>query len=285
MAVNDASPETIDSLLEIMARLRDPQSGCPWDQQQDFNSIAPYTLEEAYEVADAIERGDRAGLQGELGDLLFQVVFHAQMASEAGWFDFQDVLAGICGKMVRRHPHVFADEVIENAEEQTRAWEAHKEKERGADGSALDGVPLALPALTRACKLQKRASRVGFDWPSIHGVAEKVEEELEELREEIDNNSDAGRLADESGDLLFAAVNLVRHAGIDPESALRQASDKFTRRFHRVEALCEESGQDIRETSLDTLDFYWEQAKQSERPDALPALSIYSGSGKKNPDF
>ena len=285
MAVSDASPKTIDSLLEIMARLRDPESGCPWDQQQDFKSIAPYTVEEAYEVADAIERDDRADLQDELGDLLFQVVFHAQMASEAGWFDFQDVVAGICGKMTRRHPHVFADEVIENAEEQTRAWEVHKENERGADASALDGVPLALPALTRACKIQKRASRVGFDWPSIHGVAEKVEEELEELREELDNGSDTGRLADESGDLLFAAVNLVRHAGIDPESALRQASDKFTRRFHQVEAFCEEAGQDVRETSLDTLDFYWEQAKQSEHPDALPALSIYSGSGKKNPAF
>ncbi|MCK5480291.1 MAG: nucleoside triphosphate pyrophosphohydrolase [Gammaproteobacteria bacterium] len=268
MAVNDAFPTTINSLLEIMTRLRDPESGCPWDQEQDFKSIAPYTVEEAYEVADAIERDDRVSLQDELGDLLFQVVFHAQMASEAGWFDFQDVVAGICRKMTRRHPHVFADEVVEDAEAQTRAWEAHKEKERGADASALDGVPLALPALTRACKIQKRASRVGFDWPSIHGVAEKVEEELEELREEINNRSAAGKLADESGDLLFASVNLVRHAGIDPEFALHQANRKFTRRFHQVEAFCQEAGQSIMETGLDTLDLYWEQAKQSEHRDA-----------------
>ena len=268
MAVNDAFPTTINSLLEIMTRLRDPESGCPWDQEQDFKSIAPYTVEEAYEVADAIERDDRVSLQDELGDLLFQVVFHAQMASEAGWFDFQDVVAGICRKMTRRHPHVFADEVVEDAEAQTRAWEAHKEKERGADASALDGVPLALPALTRACKIQKRASRVGFDWPSIHGVAEKVEEELEELREEINNKSAAGKLADESGDLLFASVNLVRHAGIDPEFALHQANRKFTRRFHQVEAFCQEAGQSIMETGLDTLDLYWEQAKQSEHRDA-----------------
>ena len=241
MTGSDACPAAIESLLDIMARLRNPESGCPWDVQQDFKSIAPYTLEEAYEVVDAIEQDDRAGLQGELGDLLFQVVFHAQMASEAGWFDFQDVVTGICSKMIRRHPHVFADEVIEDAEAQTRAWESHKEKERGTDGSALDGVPLALPALTRARKLQKKASRVGFDWPSIHGVADKVEEELEELNEEIGRQAAGGRLADESGDLLFAAVNLVRHAGVDPESALRQANSKFSRRFHQVEALCQEA--------------------------------------------
>jgi len=265
MTGNDACSATIEDLLEIMARLRNPDSGCPWDIQQDFKSIAPYTLEEAYEVVDAIEQDDRTGLQGELGDLLFQVVFHAQMASEAGWFDFQDVVTGICRKMTRRHPHVFADEVIEDAEAQTRAWEAHKEKERGTDASALDGVPQALPALTRACKLQKRASRVGFDWPSIHGVADKVEEELAELSEEISNQSSSVRLADESGDLLFAAVNLVRHAGIDPERALRQANSKFTRRFHQVEALCREAGKSITQTSLDTLDLYWEKAKQTER--------------------
>jgi len=268
MAVNDACAMTIDSLLEIMARLRDPESGCPWDLEQDFRSIAPYTLEEAYEVVDAIDRDDRAGLQDELGDLLFQVAFHAQLASEAGWFDFQDVVAGVCRKMIRRHPHVFAGEVIENSEAQTRAWEAHKENERGADASVLDGVPLALPALTRACKIQKRASRVGFDWPSIHGVAEKVEEELEELREEINNQSAAVKLADESGDLLFAAVNLVRHAGVNPEFALHQANSKFTRRFHQVEACCREAGQSVAEASLDTLDLYWEKAKQSEHTGA-----------------
>ena len=266
MAINEVCPSTIDSLLEIMARLRNPESGCPWDLEQDFKSIAPYTLEEAYELVDAVEQDDRAALQAELGDLLFHVVFHAHMASEAGWFDFQDVVAGICSKMTRRHPHVFADEVIEDAEAQTRAWELHKEKERGTDASALDGVPLALPALTRACKIQKRASRVGFDWPSIHGVADKVEEELEELNAEINRQSDSGRLADESGDLLFAAVNLVRHAGVDPEYALRQANRKFTRRFHQVEAFCLEAGKSVTETSLDTLDLYWEKAKRTEHP-------------------
>ena len=205
-------------------------------------------------------------MQGELGDLLFQVVFHAQMADEAGWFDFQDVVRGICSKMTRRHPHVFAGEDVGDAAAQTRAWELHKEKERGTVASALDGVPLALPALTRACKLQKRASRVGFDWPSIHGVADKVEEELEELSEEINRQAAVGRLADESGDLLFAAVNLVRHAGINPERALRQANLKFTRRFHQVEAYCQEAGQRVSETGLDTLDLYWEKAKQTEHP-------------------
>ena len=265
MAVNEVCPVTIDSLLEIMARLRNPDSGCPWDLEQDFKSIAPYTLEEVYELVDAVEQDDRAGMQAELGDLLFHVVFYAQMASEAGWFDFQDVVAGICRKMTRRHPHVFADAVIEDAQAQKLAWESHKEKERGSDASALDGVPQALPALTRACKIQKRASRLGFDWPSIHGVADKVEEELEELNHEIHQHSAAGKLADESGDLLFAAVNLVRHAGIDPERALRQANRKFTRRFHQVEAFCLQAGQTVSETSLDTLDLYWEKAKRTEQ--------------------
>ncbi len=219
--VSDApSPATIDTLLDIMERLRDPQGGCPWDLEQNFRSIAPYTLEEAYEVVDAIERNDSTALQEELGDLLFQVVYHAQMARECGWFDFNDVVSDICEKMVRRHPHVFADEVIEDAQAQTRAWERHKDRERGKQKSVLDGVPLALPALTRAYKLQRRASRAGFDWPSIHGVSEKVEEELEELNDEINSHAGIDALTDEAGDLLFAAVNLVRHAGVDPEVAL-----------------------------------------------------------------
>jgi MazG family protein len=259
------TPATIETLLEVMARLRDPQNGCPWDQQQDFRSIAPYTLEEAYEVVDAIDRGDMDDLQDELGDLLFQVVFHAQMANEAGRFDFSHVLNGICDKMVRRHPHVFADEAIADAEEQTRAWERHKENERkSGSGSVLDGVPLALPALTRACKLQKKASRVGFDWPDIRGVAEKVGEELQELRAEIGEASDPAALAEEAGDLLFAAVNLIRHAGIDPETALRQANRKFTRRFHQVEARCREAGHAVSEAGLETLDGYWDQVKREE---------------------
>ncbi|MEN8206064.1 MAG: nucleoside triphosphate pyrophosphohydrolase [Pseudomonadota bacterium] len=257
-------PATVDSLLEIMTRLRDPQAGCPWDLEQDFRSIAPYTLEEAYEVVDAIEQDDSSALRDELGDLLFQVVFHAQMAQECGWFSFSDVVSGICEKMVRRHPHVFADEVIEDVEAQTQAWERHKERERGKQESILDGVPMALPALTRAYKLQRRASRAGFDWPSIHGVADKVEEELQELNEEINSHAGIDALSDEAGDLLFAAVNLVRHAGVEPELALRKGNRKFMRRFQQVEALLQEAGQKFTDTDLDTLDYYWEKAKELE---------------------
>jgi ATP diphosphatase len=264
MTVDCPAPAAIDDLLQIMAQLRAPGTGCPWDLQQDFHSIVPYTLEEAYEVADAIEQGNPAALKEELGDLLFQVVYHAQMAQEAGWFDFNAVVEGICEKMVRRHPHVFADDDIETAEAQTAAWEVHKQRERGQQDSALDGVPLALPALTRADKLQKRASRVGFDWPSIHGVSDKVEEELEELREEIKNNAGADALMDEAGDLLFAAVNLVRHAGIDPEAALRQGNRKFSRRFRMVERLSEAAGKTVAATDLDTLDRYWDEVKELE---------------------
>jgi MazG family protein len=249
-----------------MARLRDPDNGCPWDRQQDFRSIAPYTLEEACEVVDAIERDDRADLQDELGDLLFQVVYHAQMASEFGWFDFSDVVQGICDKMVRRHPHVFAGAEIADANAQTHAWERHKQEERGErpGGSVLDGVPLALPALMRADKLQKKASRAGFDWPDIRGVFDKVEEEMDELRAEIEDGLDHEALKDEAGDLLFAVVNLVRHAGAEPESALRRANRKFTKRFHQVEKHCHEAGKSVSETDLDTLDWYWDQVKLRE---------------------
>ena len=267
MADDHTVPATIEDLLEIMAQLRKPETGCPWDLQQDFRSIAPYTLEEAYEVVDAIEQGEEWALKEELGDLLFQVVYHAQMAHEAGWFDFNAVIAGICEKMVRRHPHVFGDDVIKTAAAQTRAWELHKERERGRQGSVLDSVPLALPALTRAAKLQKRASRVGFDWPSIHGVSDKVEEELEELCEEIQSNAGADALMDEAGDLLFAVVNMVRHAGIDPEAALRQGNRKFSRRFRMVEKLSEAAGMTVAETDLDTLDCYWDQVKELEVTD------------------
>ena len=270
MSADGSAPATIETLLKIMARLRTPGSGCPWDLQQDFHSIAAYTLEEAYEVVDAIEQGDQRALREELGDLLFQVVFHAQMASEAGWFDFSAVVTGICEKMTRRHPHVFAGDVIDTAEAQTVAWEKHKEREKGECSSALEGVPLALPALTRADKLQKKASRVGFDWPSIHGVSDKVEEELEELREEIRSNMDAEALMDEAGDLLFAAVNLVRHTGTDPEAALRQANHKFTRRFRMVEQLSNAAGKTVTETDLDTLDLYWDEAKALEAAGGSP---------------
>jgi MazG family protein len=254
----------MERLLNIMKRLRAPDGGCPWDLEQDFRSIVPYTIEEAYEVADAIERSDPRALRDELGDLLFQVVFHAQMASEAGWFDFRDVVDGICEKMVRRHPHVFAGETIENAEAQTHAWEQHKETERGTQESLLDGIALALPALTRAAKLQRRASRAGFDWPSIHGVSDKVEEELEELCREIEAGMNRDALIDEAGDLLFATVNLLRHAGIDPESALRRGNEKFSRRFRQVEAMCAEAGHAVAETELDTLDVYWDRVKELE---------------------
>ncbi|MEN8108565.1 MAG: nucleoside triphosphate pyrophosphohydrolase [Pseudomonadota bacterium] len=261
----DPDNPSIQTLLDIMARLRDPKSGCPWDQEQDFRSIAPYTLEEAYEVVDAIERDDHADLQDELGDLLFQVVYHARMAEEAGWFRFSDVVKSICDKMVRRHPHVFADESITDAGAQTRAWEQHKQNERGTEAdSALDGVPVALPALARACKLQRKAARVGFDWPDSDGPAAKVSEELAELHTEIAANAGFDALEDEAGDLLFASVNLIRHAGIDPESALRRASDKFTRRFRQVEHRCRESGRAVNEVDPETLDRHWETVKRQE---------------------
>jgi len=265
MSQDDPDAVTIHTLLEIMQRLRDPDNGCPWDLEQDFMTIAPYTLEEACEVVDAIERNDRAGLQDELGDLLFQVVFHARMAQEAGWFDFAGVVQGICDKMVRRHPHVFADEIITDAEEQTRAWERHKAREgKAGDKSILDGVPVTHTALTRACKLQKKAANAGFDWPDTRAVFAKVAEELEELRQEIDTGNEVDKIRDETGDLLFAVVNLARHAGIDPESALRQANRKFTRRFQAVETQCRRAGTSVQQTDLATLDSYWEQAKLAE---------------------
>src|SRR5690242_18132159 len=234
----------LDRLLAIMARLRDPNNGCPWDREQNFSTIAPYTIEEAYEVAEACERGDAAALKDELGDLLFQVVFHARMAEEAGLFAFDDVARTIAEKMLRRHPHVFADAVVPDAAAQSTAWEEHKAAERrakaaaaGTAESALDGVGTALPALTRAEKLQRRAARVGFDWPELPPILDKIEEEIGELRHELDSGGDAGRVADEVGDLLFSVVNLARRLGTDPEQALRGACRKFERRFRRVETL------------------------------------------------
>lgn len=258
---------SIDSLLRIMARLRAPQGGCPWDLRQDFQSIAPYTLEEAYEVVDAIEANDQDALREELGDLLFQVVFHSQLASEAGWFGFEDVVTSICDKMTRRHPHVFAGAVVADAEEQTREWEKHKQREKGESRSILDGVVTGLPALTRADKLQRKAASAGFDWPDSRGVFAKVSEELDEVREVMQGVIDREALLDECGDLLFAVVNLVRHAGIDPESALRHGNRKFVRRFEKVEASCARSGVAMSATGLDILNRYWEQAKRTERGD------------------
>ncbi|MDX1696788.1 MAG: nucleoside triphosphate pyrophosphohydrolase [Thiohalobacterales bacterium] len=270
MSAGGTKTVSIDTLLSIMARLRDPAGGCPWDLEQDFGSIAPYTLEEAYEVVDAIDSNDAVALQEELGDLLFQVVFHTQLAREIGWFGFDDVVAGICDKMVRRHPHVFADATVADATAQTREWERHKRREKGGQQGLLTGVTPGLPALMRADKLQRKAAGAGFDWPDIGGVFAKVEEELDELRAELDGTSDPQALLDECGDLLFAAANLVRHAGIDPEAALRHGNSKFVRRFEQVEALCRAAGQDVSTTDADTLDRYWESVKAGVGPVEFP---------------
>jgi nucleoside triphosphate diphosphatase len=268
----ESSSQTPDlvRLIDIMARLRDPVTGCPWDRAQSFATIAPYTIEEAYEVAEACERGDAASLKEELGDLLFQVVFHARMAEEAGLFGFNDVAAAIADKMLRRHPHVFGEAVIADAAAQTMAWEEHKAAERqakvastGTRPSALDGVGAALPALSRAEKLQRRAARIGFDWPEAAPVLDKIEEEIAELRQAI-AEGDQAHIADEIGDLLFAVVNLARHAATDPEQALRAACRKFERRFRRVEALLAESGLSPEAVGLDVLEAQWQRAKAEE---------------------
>jgi ATP diphosphatase len=258
-------------LIEVMARLRDPQTGCPWDIEQSFETIAPYTIEEAYEVADAIERGDKAALRDELGDLLLQVVYHARMAEEDGDFDFAAVAAAISDKMVRRHPHVFGAEEVDSAAAQTRAWEDHKAAERqakaaqaGGRASVLDGVARGLPALTRAVKLQRRAARVGFDWPEILPVLDKIEEEVTELKQEISDGAAPERIADELGDLLFALANLARHMETDPEAALRHANAKFLRRFQAIEAHFTAAGRELTEASLDELETVWREVKRNE---------------------
>ncbi|MBI1777572.1 MAG: nucleoside triphosphate pyrophosphohydrolase [Proteobacteria bacterium] len=263
--------DQLDRLLQIMAKLRDPKGGCPWDLEQTFKTIAPYTIEEAYEVADAIERGDVGDLKDELGDLLLQVVFHAQMAREAGQFDFGEVASGIADKMVRRHPHVFADAKVAGAEAQTASWEAQKAEERTAKGkdkdadmSALAGVGLAMPALVRADKLQRRAGRVGFDWPEANQVVDKIEEEIAELRAELPEG-DPDRLEDEIGDLLFAVVNLARHLQVDSEAALRRCNGKFERRFRSIEARLAASKRSPKEASLAEMEALWEAVKRDER--------------------
>ena len=258
-------------LLEIMAALRDPEGGCPWDREQSFATLVPHTLEEAYEVAETIERGDFAELKSELGDLLFQVVFYAQLARERELFEFDDVVRGIEEKLVRRHPHVFGEEQVADAAAQTEAWERHKAAERAAKAarearvvSVLDGVSTALPALTRAPKLQRRAARVGFDWPEAVDVLDKIEEEIGELRDEL-RAGDMERAREEVGDLLFAVTNLARHVSIDPESALRHTNAKFERRFRGVEAKLAERGVTPREASLDEMDALWEAVKSEEK--------------------
>ncbi|NQV55988.1 MAG: nucleoside triphosphate pyrophosphohydrolase, partial [Rhodospirillales bacterium] len=260
----------IEGLKSIMARLRDPDGGCPWDIEQTFATIAPYTIEEAYEVADAIERGDRAALKDELGDLLLQVVYHAQMAAEEGQFAFDDVVGAISDKMVRRHPHVFGDVTVTGAAAQTIAWEELKAAERAEGGEneetgALAGVARGLPALLRAFKLQKRAARVHFDWPDAAGAMDKLGEELEELDEELKApRPDAARLKDEMGDVLFSMVNLARKLEIDPEEALRHANHKFESRFSVMERSLTDQGRAMRDASLDEMMVQWDAAKEKE---------------------
>ena len=264
----DRSRPGIERLLEVVRRLRDPERGCPWDKEQSFATIAPYTIEEAYEVADAIRREAWAELAGELGDLLLQVVYHAQIAEEAGLFDFEQVAQGIAEKMIRRHPHVFGDAVVESAAAQRRAWEEVKAAERAgkaSDPSVLADVPLALPALTRAEKLQRRVARIGFDWPEPTPILAKIEEELAELRASLEAREPREKLAEELGDLLFAVVNLARRLEIDAEEALRAANAKFERRFRAVEARARASGSDPAQLDLAALDRLWEEVKAEER--------------------
>ena len=256
----------VAELLEIMSRLRDPDTGCPWDLEQDFSTIAPYTLEEAYEVAEAIQRNDADDLCEELGDLLFQVVFHAQLARELGWFEFSDVVTAINRKLIRRHPHVFADESVADAKAQSEAWEKHKAGERaekGVDtGSALDGVPVALPALLRAQKIQQRAARVGFDWTELGHVVDKLEEELAEIRQALVAEESTERLQEELGDLMFSGVNLARFLDADAETLVRSANHKFERRFRLVEALAKQKQHELQDCSLDELESLWREAKK-----------------------
>jgi len=250
-----------------MARLRDPAGGCPWDLEQTHQSLAPYAIEEAYEVADAAERGDSADLRDELGDLLLQVVFHAQVAREAGGFDFADIAQSVADKMERRHPHVFADAVISTAAEQTVSWEMIKAEERQAkeevSSSVLSDVPVSLPALTRATKLSRRAARVGFAWPTVGEILAKLEEEADELRAEIDSG-DTDKAADELGDLLFVCANIGRHLEIDPETALRAANAKFTRRFQYIEQTLAQKGQSPEAAGLAEMEALWGEAKAIE---------------------
>lgn len=258
----------ITRLIGIMARLRDPDHGCPWDLAQSFATIAPHTIEEAYEVADAIERGDLDELKDELGDLLFQVVFYARMAEEQRAFAFGDVVNAIADKMLKRHPHVFGDTEIPTAEAQTGSWEALKAEERaaksgGSGNGVLDGIAQTLPAMTRAVKLQKRAARVGFDWPELDDVLAKLEEEVTELQAAKAASEGRDRLEDEVGDILFVCTNIARHLGIDPETALRRTNRKFERRFRAMETALQAENRDIGEADLAELERLWQSAKRA----------------------
>ena len=257
--------QELDRLVSIMARLRDPHSGCPWDVEQTFASIAPYTIEEAYEVADAIATGERDAMRDELGDLLLQVVFHARIAEEEGSFDLADVARSISDKMIARHPHVFADADRPTADAQTRLWEDVKARERAAKGETrlLDGIARGLPPLLRALKLQKRAARVGFDWPDLAQVLDKLQEEAAELTAELNKTTpDQDRIKDEVGDLLFVAVNVARKAGIDPETALQHGNSKFEQRFNTVEDMVVSNNKTFQNVDLDQMESYWQHAKR-----------------------
>ena len=255
----------MQKLLDIMRRLRDPETGCPWDLEQDFASIAPHTIEEAYEVADAIQRQQMDQLKDELGDLLFQVAFHARMAEEAGHFEFADVVDSICSKMLRRHPHVFANTRIDSSEAQTRAWEAMKSEERRSKGehSLMDDVPAGMAELQRSMKLQRRAAEVGFDWPEPAPVFEKIIEELEELRAEA-RVGDPDRIEDEMGDLLFACTNLARQLKLDPARALRRANHKFESRFREMEEKAAADSTSMADMDLDGMEQLWQRVKDDE---------------------
>ena len=265
--------KAINALLDVMARLRDPDGGCPWDLEQNFATIAPYTIEEAYEVADAIAQNDMSELREELGDLLLQVVFHSQMATEEGHFTFEDVANSIVSKMIDRHPHVFGDGDAITTDGVNQTWEKIKAEERAQKAetkgqqrhSALDGVASALPALMRAEKLTKRAARVGFDWPSTDEVFDKLHEEIGELQAELTENPDQDRIEDELGDMLFVMANLSRKLGVDPEVALRRANHKFTRRFHFIENELARDGRSASQSDLEEMDALWNAAKQAER--------------------
>ncbi len=276
MTSGNDDPERMDrseiaTLLAVMRRLRDPERGCPWDVEQTFETIAPYTIEEAYEVADAISRGSMEDLKDELGDLLLQVVFHSRMAEEEGHFSFPDVVRAINDKMIFRHPHVFGAE-HERGRVHEDFWERAKDAEKarrapagdGEPGSVLDDVPLALPALVRAVKLQKRAARSGYDWPDADGVLGKLDEEFDELRRAV-RERDGDGIEDEIGDLLFTVVNLARHLGVDPEKALRRANDKFARRFRSAERMAREAGRSLAELSPEELDELWNAVKSGKR--------------------
>jgi len=255
----------IEKLLEVIQKLRDPENGCPWDKQQTFASIAPYTIEEAYEVADAIEREDLSALRDELGDLLFQVVFTAALTREAGGLDLGQIIDRILAKMIERHPHVFGGEVLETPEAVERAWEQRKASSKAADRSQLSGVPASLPALLAAYRMSQKAAGVGFDWPDTSSVLEKVHEELAEVERELAQPPDAEAAAEELGDLLFAIANLCRHLDVDPESALARANLKFKRRFNHIERSRAAAGKRPDQATLEELEARWEEAKRSER--------------------